>query len=233
MTFKSLQRGSIVEIVGPAGAGKSTLFKALQKIEPRIIGEEPPPLWNRSYVQFYLRNMGRLFPLLVHLPHREFKTFSRRILVYMIFLTGWHDLLNKKAELVKNVILLDQGPIFMMAYSSIFGPINSQYSRFYEWRTKADYLWANTLNTIIYLDTSNETLISRNRCRQDHAIKHISGKSDAEARDFLERYRNVYKQIINRFTTSNDQLRVLWIDTEENSMAMTIDRVISEIDSIH
>lgn len=233
MTFKSLQRGSIVEIVGPAGAGKSTLFKALLKIDPRIIGEEPPPIWNHSYFQFYIRNMGRLFPLLVHLPKREYKAISRRNLVYMINLTGWYDLLNKKAELVKNVILLDQGPIFMMAYSSIFGPINSQSSRFYEWRTNVDLQWAHTLNAIIYLDTSNEALISRNRSRQDHEIKHISGKSDAEARDFLERYRNAYKQIINRFTTSNDQLRVIWIDTEQNSMAVTIDRVISEIDSIH
>lgn len=229
MTYKSLQRGSIVEIVGPAGAGKSSLFKALQKKEPRIICEEPPPIWNHSYVQFYLRNIGRLFPLFVHLPHREFKVFSRRILIYMIFLTGWHDLLNKKAELIKNVILLDQGPIFMMAYLSIFGQINTEYSRIYEWRKKTDYQWAHTINTIIYLDTSNEALISRNRNRQDHEIKHISGKSNAEARDFLEKYRNVYKQIINRFTMNNDQLRVVWIDTEEFSIEKAVDIVISEM----
>ena len=231
MTVKSLQRGSIVEIVGPAGAGKSSLFKALQKIDPRFIGEKPPPIWNHSYIQFYIRNIGRLLPLILHLPYRESKAFSRRIFVYMIYLTGWHDLLNKKAEQIENVMLLDQGPIFMVAYLSMFGPINSQSSHFYEWKTQVDYQWAHTLDTIVYLDATNETLISRNRNRQDHEIKHISGKSNAEAREFLERYRNVYKQIINRFTLNNDQLRVVWIDTEEYSTAMAIDKVIAELNS--
>jgi|WetSurSiteA1Bulk_404760.scaffolds.fasta_scaffold00221_10 thymidylate kinase len=227
----SRNRGLIIELVGPAGSGKTTIFRALEKKVPGIIGEVAPPVWERSNIKFYAKNVLRLVPILLRLQRNGPKFISRRELAFMCLLNGWHFTLEEKMVNTHKTILLDQGPVFIMAYLSMVGQINLENSSLCGWWKNVFTQWAETINTIIYLDTSIDTLISRIRNRQDHVIEHVNGKTDEEAQDFLERYGRLYDQIISRLSTNNDRMRVIRIDSGKNTIDEIVNTVIFEIES--
>ena len=215
----------IVEIVGPAGAGKSTLFQALEKCDPGFQVEFLPPVWNVAYLPFFVKHILLLAPTLVRMQGKGNRNLTRRELAWMAMLQGWPKILKEKAEGDHKLILLDQGPVFLMTILFEFGPESLRNPEIKGYWGKIKEKWIHTLDMLIWLDTSDEILINRIRSRPD---KHLmKNKTDQEIIEFLAKYRRAYERLINTFMMNNPEIRVFQMDTGTNSVDDLIRCVLS------
>jgi len=218
----------IVEIIGPAGAGKTTLFHALEKFDPEIQTVYLPPVWNLRYIPFFVKNILLLTPTLVRLSGKGDRILTRRELAWMAMLRGWPKILKKKAQGDHKVIILDQGPIFLMAILSEFGPKSLRSSSIQGYWEEVEEQWTRTLNMVICLDTSDEILMRRIRTRRDEHL--VKDKTDQEMIDFLAKYRTAYDRLINSFLANNRDIRIIRMDTGKNSSEEILNNVINEFE---
>jgi shikimate kinase len=220
--------GRVIEIIGPAGAGKSTLYRALAEFDLCFIQEPLPPVWNIDYLPFFIKNFIALLPVLFHLYTKGGRRPTRQELAWMAMLNGWPELLNQKTKDSRKIILLDQGPIFLMATLLEFGPPGLQNEEIWGWWKKIYARWMKVLDLIVWLDANDDLLTRRIRTReQDHDVKEAS---DQQVRAFLAQWRKVYDQVMKAMSLDNPNLRIAVIDTEKNSVDEIVARVISEID---
>jgi shikimate kinase len=217
----------VIEIIGPAGAGKSTLYKTLGKTSPDIQNESLPPVWNISHFPFFIKNILSLTPTLIRLPGKGDRNLTRRELAWMAILNGWPEILGNKVQEESKVILLDQGPIFLITVLLGFGPQCLNQPSLRGWWEKIYERWAQTLDLVVWLDSTDETLTGRIREREsEHLVK---GKSDQEVYEFLAKFRVIYENVVKQILVRNPQMKVLRIDTGKFSLDEVVDKVISEI----
>jgi len=224
------QKGRLfVEIIGTAGAGKSTLFRALENSDLKIQSEGLPPVWHFSYIPFFVKNILALVPMLVRLIGKGDRAISRRELAWMAMLNGWPEILEKESNKDGEVSLFDQGPIFLIAILTGFGPTSLRCPYTQSWWEKIYRQWNEVFDIVIWLDASDEVLIKRiNKREEDHLMK---GKSIQETVDFLATYRNTYEGVIKKMTANNPKIRFLRVDTAINSVDEIVFRVTSELDA--
>jgi thymidylate kinase len=223
---ESQRGGLVVEIIGIAGTGKSTLYRAFNNSVPWVLNESIPPVWNFSFAPFYIKNIGSLVPTLIHLRARNERFPDRREIAFMAILNGWHAVLRKKSKTSDKVILTEQGAIAKIADLYLDGPSCLKSSSTNLWWEGVYKNWAEILNVIVLLDSSFETLIWRIRNReQDHRLK---GMRDQEAITWLEDYRKVYEHIVSRLTANNPNIRVIQIDSGNYSVDEIKDQLLLE-----
>jgi shikimate kinase len=220
-------KGMVVELVGVAGVGKTTLFEALTKIEyPWLSCEYVPPVWGISATPFYIKNTLSLIPNLVRMSVNNDRLLKRREIAYMAILYGWHELLRKEIESANRVVVLDEGPISLIADLIILGPRGLRNSIMDRWWDKIYQRWMQALDMVIWMDTSDEIIISRiNNRHQDHFLK---GESKQVALDWANKYRSIYREIIWRFTSINQMLRIVSIDSGSSSVDEIVDNILQE-----
>jgi len=175
----------VVEIVGPAGAGKSTLYQALRGRnnlrldnfpDVRRLANLPFFLWNGVWVIGSLRGLGGL---------------SRRELAWMSILRGWPALLRKTGS---RVTVLDQGPVYLLTELHEFGPASLRTSAADALWRDLSARWSQTLNLIVWLDADDADLLERIRTREKaHIVKNASAE---ETLSFLNRYRAAYERVM-------------------------------------
>ena len=204
------RRPTIVEVIGPAGSGKTTLFRALTECNSQVQAEFLPPIRNVSYLPFFAENILRLCPLLVRLPGTGDRMLNCQELAWMAMLKGWPKLLRKKAVDEDKIILMEQGPIFLMALLSEFGPSSLQAELAQRYWEEVIEQWSRIIDVVIWLDTSDETLIRRIRTRQDeHEVKE---ETDEEMKRYLARYRGVFERLMQVIRKNNGAIQVYtWI----------------------
>lgn len=224
-----LHRGLIIELIGLAGVGKSTLSRNLRINFPTTIQEFPPSTWKLSCAPFYIKNVLSLTPIITGFTLQNFKGFTRREIAFMALLNGWDEVLRKKTENSDKVIIIDQGAISCMAYLQVRSPYYFQNSNTQKWWLKMYDHWAQTIDMIVWLSAPNSTLIHRIKTRnQVHGLQNIS-EQNGEAT--LKRYYLAYESIIKILSMSNKNFHVLMVDSEKNSPEDVVKIVTSEIKS--
>lgn len=215
----------IVEIIGPAGAGKSSLYRNLKSSPFGFVGATILPVWKLAYVPFFLKNIIQLIPLFVRVRIHGDRFFTRREIAWMAMLNGWADIL-KEDSTGQCCVLLDQGPIFLMSILYGFGPTGLQNAALQKWWEKIFLRWKDTIDLVVWLDAPDEVLMTRIQNRsQDHLVK---GKSEAEMLQFLAKYRMVYEYMMDHLAAGNSHTRVLRFDTSQNSVSQIASSVLSE-----
>lgn len=225
----SSRKAKVIEIVGPAGAGKSTLYQALGCYTEYVRLENFPDVHKWTDAPFYISNGIRLISNLIHLSSSDSRQLTRREFAWMSILYGWPALLCKQSKESNRVIVLDQGPIYLLAELHLFGP---EYLR----QSKADRLWqdlyehwASTLDTVILLDAANDVLLERIRNReQDLIVKH---QSVTVVYDYLNCYRTEYAFLLSTLAARNADLKVLPFDTRLLRSGDILNRFLSELSS--
>ena len=201
----------LVEIIGPAGSGKTSLFTALGETAGQIRLSDFPDVHKLADAPFYIRYGLQLLPSLARYSRRASRQFSRREFAWMSVLIGWPNLLQKQFRENSAVIVLDQGPVYLLAEMREFGPEYIQAAKAEKFWRQLYQRWAQTLDLIVWLDADNASLMERIRTReQDHIVKNESGSKMV---DFIECYRRIFITTVSALKVYNPRLRVLRFDT--------------------
>ena len=217
----------IMELVGPAGAGKTTLSRTLSHRSSAIqIGSEIE-LRKFKYIPIFLTIAISLLPFFL-LQFLHGQKFSWDEIKYLVYLKGWSEVLKQEARRKDAAVLLDHGPVFKLATLHEFGPEKLRSARFEEWWDAMFKQWASTLDIVVWLDAPDSVLENRINSRdQRHLVK---GKSEQEAARFLARYRKSYEQTLAKLKTHGGPF-LLQFDTSQTSIEKVADEIISAINT--
>lgn len=215
----------IVEIVGPAGAGKSTLSHVLSRCNKSIHLSNFPDVRKISAAPFFIWNGLQIFSTLLGLPLHYGRKLTRREFAWLSILRGWPGVLRK--ELKNNqLIILDQGPVYLLTDTSEFGP---EYLR----RQAAQNLWqdlysrwTDMLGMVIWLDAEDADLLKRIRNRdKEHVVKN---ETDETTFEFLACYRKAYERTISNLSANHNKLKILRFDTSRKSTEEIASQLLRE-----
>jgi len=214
----------ITELVGPAGAGKTTFMQALKQRSNRIQTSALPDSRSIKGIPFFARNTLSLLPILICLyRNNDGRWPVPRDIARMVILEGWHRELGRQAS-NNNLIVLDQGPVYILAGLCSLGSENLKSQSAKKWRDRMYKQYADTLDVVIWLDTCDTTLIERIHARhKEHVVKNIS---ISEGIDFLARCRLAFEEVLSVLTAESRDLKVLHFDTAESSPDEIVDSVL-------
>jgi hypothetical protein len=216
----------IIELVGPAGAGKTTILESLNAESERVVKYEPPDVRDASNYPFYIRYGLRLVPIVLRLFNSKSRPITRREFAWMSLLDGWHKVLGNGYVSSHQVFVIDQGPIFFMATLYAFGPENLRGNVVDPWWDKVFINWSTALDLVVWLDASNEDLMNRIQSRsKDHIMKH---KSQTEVFQFLDLYRQVYRFMFQKLTISQGGPKFVYFDTSKESAQSIVSKLMFE-----
>ena len=217
----------IVELVGPAGAGKTTLSRALSHRDEDIVLGPDIELRKVSHIPVFIRSISSSLPLFLD-QRKSNRQPTWTELKDIAYLEGWPQVLKRISSTNSKIVLLDQGPVFRMATLYEFGPalLKSEESKM--WWLHLYKQWASALDILILLDTSDAILMERINTRtKKHGIK---GKSELEAQKFLMQYRMSLKDVLTKLSLCNG-LTILEFDTSKISIEQIADEVLAACES--
>jgi hypothetical protein len=181
----------VAELIGPSGCGKTSLARALRGGDARIAALPCPG--RLEQLPQHLRNAPLWLPALLRGGERPFTWSQARAMSY---LGTWLGSVRRLAD-EERVVLMDQGPVFRLAFLSEFGaPALTRRPAFRRWWEAACARWAERIDLVLWLDAPDALLLERVRRR---SVPHpIQGLSDAEARAFLALYRRGFEEVVGR-----------------------------------
>lgn len=215
----------IVELVGLAGAGKTTLARALAQRDRKIMIAADLGLRRIGHIPIFVAHAHFLLPVFLR-PCRTSRWFTWDEIKAMVYLKGWARLLRQQASNNDSVVLLDHGPVFKLATLNAFGPERLKSRGFEAWWHSMFEQWASTLDIVIWLNAPDSILLRRINARtQQHAVK---GKSELEAHRFAIRYQTSYEQILAKLKAYGGPA-LHQFDTSQASVEQVVDEVLATV----
>lgn len=175
------RRPRLVELAGPAGAGKSSVCSALRRRYRATQGT----IWGQPVLPL-LGNGAQLMPTLAGfwLQARSLLWDESR---HMVRLRTLHRELGQRGESGGQVMIFDEGPIFALAWLRGFGHVSLRSDVADSWWHATLRQWAGTVDVVVVLDAPDALLAQRIRNRPEwHEVKHAS---DAEISAWMGRFR--------------------------------------------
>lgn len=212
----------VVELVGLAGAGKTTLAQALSQADQRVRVAADIELRKREQLPIFMRHAPVLLPVFLR-RSRLGRWFTWDEVKALVYLRAWPRLLRQLACSNAGLILLDHGPVFKLATLNAFGPEGFKSQFFEGWWSRMFTQWATILDQVIWLDAPEALLVERINSRsRKHDAK---GKSKQEASRYLARYRASYDQILAELR-ANGKPTLIHFDTSQAPAVQIADEVL-------
>jgi shikimate kinase len=212
----------VIELVGVAAAGKSTLLRALAARSGRVAAGVPLP--RHLQLRCGAAHLARLLPSWLGRSARG-RFLSREELRGMGYVDGWWQELARGHQ-QDALTVLDHGPVFRLTRLRVFGPPLVASAAFRAWHERAVARWAALLDAVVWLDAPDDTLLERIETRsQRHLVK---GAVDEEQRRFLERYRAGYEEILAELARAGGPAR-LRFDTSRASADEIAERLLAAL----
>ena len=179
-------RPVVVELIGPAGAGKSSVLRAMRQLNPRV--RTDLHLWGLPR-GLLLAAGARQLPRAVGRALWRRRPLAWDELVQMVRVEALERSLAQLDDPRTRSVVLDEGPVFALGWMEVFYPGNGTRA-IAPWRRHAIAAWRDALDAIVFLDAPDTTLIRRIRTRpKPHMVKDWP---DADIRDFTARFRTAF-----------------------------------------
>lgn len=187
----------LVEILGVAGAGKSTLSAALCAHDHyrrgAFIRTRRP-----AHLAHALRGLPRLLPVLAANVVRR-PRLSWPDVKLMAYVTAWDRFLRRRYAGIDGVVVLDQGPIYALVRLRAQDRGVTTTRAFQRWWDTMLSRWLRTLTAVVWLDAPDAVLRARIDQRpQAHTVK---GAGEVGLQ-FITRYRRLFGQVLDRIAAA-------------------------------
>jgi nicotinamide riboside kinase len=210
-------RGIVVELVGPAGAGKTTLAQGVSAVDPTV--RAGLSLWGLPRPRL-LEAAIPLIPTFLGAVLRRKHRLSWSEMAQMIRLGALRRVVHAEAR-KHRVILLDEGPVFALSWMEVFFARNGD--RAPSWRRRAVADWASLLDVVVFIDASDSTLAQRIRTREkDHMVK---AWPDEEIFGFSAGFRRAFDRVITEISKTG-HLVVDALRTDRGALAENAQRLM-------
>jgi len=209
----SRERAVIVELVGPAGAGKTTLAKGVTETDATV--RSGLSLWGLPRRRLFRSAMALLPTILGASFHRSHLRAGE--MAQMIRLGALRSVVEDEAS-QHRIIILDEGPVFALSWLDVFFSRNGDRVPT-SWRRRVIAEWATLLDVVVFIDASDITLADRIRTRdKPHTVKDLP---DAEIFGFSAGFRRAFERAIGKLAEAGhivvDTLRTDTGPVDENT----------------
>ena len=220
-----MHRPIVVELAGPAGAGKSTVWWLLTT----RARAEHASVWNlpRSLlVASALRTLPAMTAVVCRsgaLPWEDLKQ--------MIRLDALLSHLRRLRSAPHALILMDEGAVLGMSWLRVLGPACFRDGGMNEWWDRTLDAWAPVLDGIVLLDAPDPVLVHRIRTRaKPHPYKN---RPEAEINEFSAAYREAFTWVIAGLTARGNP-RVVTVESNGAAPLEIAERVLTTFeDAVH
>jgi hypothetical protein len=212
--------GAIMEIVGPAGCGKSATLGALHRIENRtaILFR----FSKKTNVSLLVRHSVPLSLLMLRLVLID-RCTCKVCIHGRMFLYLMRVLIKERIKESKGPIFVDEGPIFMLARMSLHDCPYYSSARASGFLSEEYAFWSKTLSGVAVLDAPDSVLSDRIRHREKpHVMKE---KPEESLIRFSTRWRQALKTTTVRLLQAQ-ALYIIHFDTSELSPDEIASRIL-------
>lgn len=211
----------VVEIAGPAGAGKTALLEALSQASPNI--RPVARLRRMAYLGWLAATALGSTPLQVR--RAGVCGLGRREMMMMMHLGALHHMVPRRSG-GRIVTVFDQGPVFMLSRLYGSGVEDIEDERVQRWWRVMVRRWACVVDKVIWLDGPDTVLVQRIRTREKwHLTKE---QSEQDAYEFLRRFRRTAEVILSRLGCVNGP-RLVEFDTSRLGVNEIVDTLLDEL----
>jgi broad-specificity NMP kinase len=209
-------RRRLVELVGPAGAGKTTVARLLRQ-DAGV--RAAPGLWSLPRGPLGL-NALRLLPRVLGF-YRAFPGQVWAEMKQIVRLDTLYQVVGARNG-AAGPVLLDEGPVLALGWLTVFGDDRVRRPAFAAWREAAVARWAAALDVVVLLDAPDPVLVRRIRERtKPHDVK---SRSDGAIVEFTKTYRTALEAAVAALSRPGG-LAVVRIDTGDDAPETTAARV--------
>lgn len=214
----------VVELVGPAGVGKTAVLRAIAGRDPTVrtgvrihrFRQLLAIAWHGlalapASLDMLFADARWLWPGLRHLG--RLRTFPAEV--------------ERVRAFHYRTILLDEGPVFSLGRLAVFQHANEGAGWLArQWNAELER-WTNLLDGVVWLDAQNTVLAERIRQRpKAHQVKQ---GSDQQVFEFLDRYRAAYRDILTRLAASG-RIRLVELDTTAAPVDHIADGILAALE---
>ena len=213
----------IVELVGVAGAGKTTVLNAIRQRDQTI---RP---WRRferlRSLPMSIRHMVALVPTALELLRKSPRS-CWACTKHLVRLRTLHTMLARETTTAHRAIILDEGPVYSLCRLRLLQQASLGNTHLPSgWRTTLAQ-WPGSLDVVIWLDAPDPVLMQRIRSRaKAHDVKQ---GTDREVFGFLERWRCTYREILAHLPAAGP-VKMVEVDTARESAGQAASSVLAVV----
>jgi shikimate kinase len=193
----------LVELVGPAGVGKSTLAETL--VNDARLFRRCVSLWGLPR-RHLLSSAFEVAPVVATAAAAR-HPLRRPEIEQMLRVDALRSLIDRITAGDDDVVLADEGPVFALAWFEVFFGRNGDRG-WSEWKRRVFEEWGPRIALVVYLDAPDDVLARRIRTRaKPHLVK---DRSDAEIAGFTTVFRTAFHRVLTTLGVESGVPVVHW-----------------------